>query len=191
MRVMCLGDSNTYGFDPRSYFGGRYPAEARWVDILARKTGWEIRNEGENGRSIPRWEFELQMLQRTTIDDTVELLIIMLGSNDLLQGADAELTANRMERFLSWLPIPLDRVLLVAPPPMQPGAWVFEDRLLTESAKLGEQYRALAERVGISFADGGRWGVTLAFDGAHFTEQGHKAFAQGIYEALHINGKIR
>ena len=39
MRVMCLGDSNTYGFDPRSYIGDRYPAECRWVDILAAKTG--------------------------------------------------------------------------------------------------------------------------------------------------------
>ena len=27
MTLLCYGDSNTYGFDPRSYFGGRYPAE--------------------------------------------------------------------------------------------------------------------------------------------------------------------
>ena len=24
MTLLCYGDSNTYGFDPRSYFGGRY-----------------------------------------------------------------------------------------------------------------------------------------------------------------------
>ncbi len=41
--VLCFGDSNTYGYDPRSYFGGRYDADSRWVDILAAKTGWYAR----------------------------------------------------------------------------------------------------------------------------------------------------
>ena len=29
MRIACLGDSNTYGYDPHSPFGGRYPYEIR------------------------------------------------------------------------------------------------------------------------------------------------------------------
>ena len=191
MRVMCLGDSNTYGFDPRSYIGDRYPPEVRWVDRLAKETGWEVINEGENGRSIPRWSFELEMLQRTTIDDTIDILIIMLGGNDLLQGADAALTAKRMEAFLSWLPIPLDKVLLVAPPPMQPGAWIFEEHLIKESLQLAKEYHFLAERKGIRLADASQWGVTMAFDGAHFTENGHKSFANGILKSLMENiGKL-
>ena len=191
MRVMCLGDSNTYGFDPRSYIGDRYPPEVRWVDRLAKETGWEVINEGENGRSIPRWSFELEMLQRTTIDDTIDMLIIMLGGNDLLQGADAALTAKRMEAFLSWLPIPLDKVLLVAPPPMQPGAWIFEEQLIKESLQLAKEYHFLAERKGIRLADASQWGVTMTFDGAHFTENGHKSFANGILKSLMENiGKL-
>ena len=191
MRVMCLGDSNTYGFDPRSYIGDRYPPEVRWVDRLAKETGWEVINEGENGRSIPRWSFELEMLQRTTIDDTIDMLIIMLGGNDLLQGTDAALTAKRMEAFLSWLPIPLDKVLLVAPPPMQPGAWIFEEQLIKESLQLAKEYHFLAERKGIRLADASQWGVTMAFDGAHFTENGHKRFANGILKSLMENiGKL-
>ncbi len=39
MRMLCYGDSNTYGYDPRGFFGGSYPAESRWVGILAEKTG--------------------------------------------------------------------------------------------------------------------------------------------------------
>ena len=184
MRVMCLGDSNTYGFDPRSYIGDRYPAESRWVDILAAKTGWEVINEGENGRSIPRWSFELEILQRTAVDDSIDLLIIMLGSNDLLQGADAELTGKRMDAFLAWLPIPLSRVILVGPPPMQPGAWVFEARLLEESKKLSDIYRKVSVSKELRFADAGEWGIPLAFDGAHFTEEGHKIFAERLYQYL-------
>ena len=40
MKVICFGDSNTYGYDPRSFLGGRYEADCRWADILAAKTGW-------------------------------------------------------------------------------------------------------------------------------------------------------
>ena len=54
MNVICFGDSNTYGYDPRSYFGGRYEKEDRWVDLLAAQTGWTVRNCGANGREIPR-----------------------------------------------------------------------------------------------------------------------------------------
>ena len=46
MNVICFGDSNTYGYDPRGYFGGRYDAGSRWVDILAEETGWTVCNMG-------------------------------------------------------------------------------------------------------------------------------------------------
>ena len=32
MNIICFGDSNTYGYDPRGYFGGRYGADCRWVE---------------------------------------------------------------------------------------------------------------------------------------------------------------
>ena len=35
MKLLCFGDSNTYGYDPRSYLGDRYPSSIRWVDKLA------------------------------------------------------------------------------------------------------------------------------------------------------------
>ncbi len=53
MEVICFGDSNTYGYNPRGYFGGRYDADSRWVDILAAETDWTVYNMGQNGREIP------------------------------------------------------------------------------------------------------------------------------------------
>ena len=35
-RIVCYGDSNTYGYDAADWFGGRLPAEQRWGDLLAR-----------------------------------------------------------------------------------------------------------------------------------------------------------
>lgn len=80
--VICFGDSNTYGYDPRSYFGGRYGADSRWVDILAAQTGWTISNMGQNGREIPS--------SAPTFPADTDLLIVMLGINDLLQGRSPE-----------------------------------------------------------------------------------------------------
>ena len=89
MNVICFGDSNTYGYDPRSWLGGRYDTDSRWVDILASETGWTVRNMGVNGREIPRTVPDLP-------SDT-NLLIVMLGSNDLLQGRGPEEAAGILE----------------------------------------------------------------------------------------------
>ena len=177
MRLLCFGDSNTYGYDPRSYMGDRYPPESRWTDLLAQSTGWEVLNGGCNGRSIPAPVPAAQFPQ-------ADGLVVMLGSNDLLQGLPAAEAAVRMERFLVPLLPAYSLILLVAPPPMKQGAWVTEERLLMESAMLTEAYEALARRLGIAFADTGQWGVELAFDGVHFTENGHHAFAKGLQEVL-------
>ena len=80
--VICFGDSNTYGYDPRSYLGGRYGPDSRWVDLLAARTGWDVRNQGQNGRTIPGGPVPFPA-------DT-DLLTVMLGTNDLLQGPDPE-----------------------------------------------------------------------------------------------------
>ena len=177
MRLICFGDSNTYGYDPRSFFGGRYPG--RWTDLLAESTGWEVVNLGQNGREIPAGAGSLAgMLQQ---DD---LLVVMLGANDLLSHPHitAREVAAQMERFLKSLP--LCRVLLVSPPPMVMGEWVPEKRLIWESAALSGAYEALARRLGIGFVDAGQWGVEMTFDGVHFTESGHRAFAAGLREVL-------
>ena len=97
MTVICFGDSNTYGYDPRGYFGGRYDADCRWVDILATETGWTISNIGQNGREIPS--------AAPVFPADTDLLIVMLGTNDLLQGRSPEQAAERLERFLSGIPV--------------------------------------------------------------------------------------
>ena len=50
---------------------------------------------------------------------------------------------------------------------------------------LAKQYQVLSERLGIRFADAGEWNIPLAYDGVHLTEEGHRAFAEGVIEYLH------
>ena len=176
MKVVCFGDSNTYGYDPRGYFGGRYDADRRWVDILAAETGWTAYNMGQNGREIPP--------AAPAFPADTDLLIVMLGTNDLLQGCSPEQAAERLERFLSGIPLDRSKILLIAPPPVTLGAWVPSAKFIDDSRTFARLCQILAERMEIRFADAGKWDIPLAYDGVHFTEQGHKAFAAGLLEEL-------
>ena len=176
MKVICFGDSNTYGYDPRGYFGGRYDADSQWVDILATATGWIISNMGRNGREIPS--------AAPAFPTDTDLLIVMLGTNDLLQGRSPEKSAERLERFLSGISLDRSQILLIAPPPVKRGAWVPDQQLIDDSHAFAQLCQTLAEQLGIRFTDAGKWDIPLAYDGIHFTEQGHKTFAAGLLEEL-------
>ena len=165
MNVICFGDSNTWGYDPRSYWGDRY--EVPWPDHLAKITGWNVVNWGQNGREIPR---EMPPY-------SCDLLIVMLGTNDLLQGCTPEQAAARMDIFLNTVNTP---VLLVAPPAMVKGEWVQEDSLILHSHQLAAEYAVLSANHGIPFCDATQWNIPLCFDGVHFTEAGHITFAENI-----------
>ena len=183
MRILCFGDSNTYGYDPRGFFGDRYGAEDRWVDLLAKQAGHYCINAGANGREIPRNPYALRLL---TEHAPVDVFLVMLGTNDLLQSASAKEAADRMEAFLNSLLPHCQQILLVAPPPMKRGAWVPTDVLLAESIHLAEEYKLLAEKLNILFIDTSCWNTELTFDGVHFTEAGHHAFAENLRKEMRL-----
>ena len=177
MKILCFGDSNTYGYDPRSYFGGQYPAQHRWVDLLAWKLGCTAINAGENGREIPRWESEFSRFHNLlTSQKPIDRLLIMLGTNDLLQGNSPESVTARMERFLQNIDLEPSKILLIAPPPMQ--------FFVEASKELSSAYEALSRRLGLGYANAGEWNIPLAFDGVHLTPEGHIALAEGLSHYL-------
>ena len=176
MKVICFGDSNTYGYDPRPLDGGRYDASCRWVYILEAQTGWTVCNLGQNGREIPD--------EPPAFPPDTDLLIVMLGSNDLLQGRSPADAACRLEAFLCGLTLPRDRLLLIAPPAMISGSWVPNSKMIEDSRTFAALCRQLAARLGIRFADASAWNIPLGCDGVHLTEEGHRLFAAGLLEAL-------
>lgn len=183
-RILCFGDSNTYGYDPRSYFGSQYPLGVLWTGLL-QNAGWEVVNCGQNGRCIPR-EPQLPAVTDLLRRVAADVVTVMLGSNDLLNGATAEETAEHMEALLRCMKenTKTANIILIAPPPMQPGDWVQTQKLIDESKRLGELYHTLADEMGVAFADAGEWDVALTFDGVHFSPEGHTAFAEGLIHIL-------
>ena len=57
---------------------------------------------------------------------------------------------------------------------------------ISESIRLGEEYKALAQKRKIPFADTRGWNIDLTFDGVHFTEAGHHRFAEKLCERFHV-----
>ena len=88
-RVLCFGDSNTWGFDPAS--GDRFPKNIRWVGRLANLLGddFDLISEGLNGRTAAGPE-PVMRLNSAYDDLTVALrshkpidhVVLMLGTND-------------------------------------------------------------------------------------------------------------
>ena len=60
-----------------------------------------------------------------------------------------------------------------------------DSSLIESSHLLAKYYHELAGQLGARFADAGDWHVTLAYDGVHFTEQSHRAFAQGLVQEVY------
>lgn len=143
---------------------------------MAAETGWAVRNMGQNGREIP--------VAVPAFPEDTDLLIVMLGTNDLLQGRSPEEAAGKLERFLASINLSQDKLLLIAPPPMSLGEWAPSQQLIDASRVFAKYCRTVAEQMSIRFADAGTWNIALAYDGVHFTEQGHKAFAAGLLEEL-------
>lgn len=177
-RILCIGDSNTYGYDPRSYFGSRYPDGVCWADQLE---GFEVINCGLNGMTVPR--SPVRSIGRIRSSDP-DLVIVMLGTNDLLSGLNAEQITDRMEGYLASLSSEGARILLISPPILQYGEWVMDDDVVEESQELGGKYLELAERMNFMFADSAEWEIEMTFDGVHFSPEGHKTFAEELNKIL-------
>ena len=143
-RLLCFGDSNTYGWAPSpSGPALRYPPEIRWTGRLAALLGprWQILEEGLGGRTI-RDHFTvgsgvhvpgaglsaLDYLPACLLSHLpLDCIVIMLGSNDMKSalGRSAEDIAEGMGMLISiiqnfpWqtlLDYPRPKILIVSPP---------------------------------------------------------------------------
>ena len=197
MKILFFGDSNTYGYDPRGAFGGRYLREIRWTDRLqeAMRGEAEIIAEGMNGRSIPQSRGELRWLVGRLRETEADLLAVMLGTNDCLQmrTPSAEAAAERLRVMVRLLreeepavfrEAALCRLLILAPPTVEFGGAIFGERPWIPPVRLTDAYRAVAEEAGALFIDTAAWELPMSFDRVHLSEEGHRLMAERLQTAL-------
>ena len=87
--IVCLGDSNTHGYDQAT--GLRFPSDVRWPGVLAAEVGGraEVIEEGLNGRTTiwddPYMEGRngrAYLLPCLRSHAPIDVLVVMLGAND-------------------------------------------------------------------------------------------------------------
>ena len=204
--ILCYGDSNTYGYDPRN--GGRYPREVRWTTILQNILGseYEVVSEGLNGRTTAydredgAWKNGYPYLQPCIgTHKPVDEIIIMLGTNDC--NSDLHLSAEDIARGLEKLiKIVKDEteemqgfvpeILIVVPAAIKsnymnsPFVYQLDADSVKKSHDIAPLYKALADRYGCKYLDASESAEVSDIDSEHLTIEGHKALAQMIAQAL-------
>ena len=202
-QILCFGDSNTHGYNGETQ--GRFSWEQRWTGILARRLGPEYRviEEGLNGRTTGFTEHGKKyrdpvpylapcMLSHMPLD----LVAVMLGTNDTkpVFNASPEEIARSMRRLMlrvrNYLQVKEQkrRVLLISPVPMTTSVLCsgieFDLSSVEKSRRLAPLYQTLAKELEVDFWDAGSAGIQLCGDGCHFSEQGHRQFAERMEEKV-------
>ena len=189
-KIIFFGDSNTWGYDPRSFFGERYPEDRIWTSLVSEALqsefpgAFEVVNQGMNGRMLPHSEYDfhhVDLILKGMCER--DLFVMMLGTNDILltMQPDAKVPVRRMEQFLSWFTkrnAGPGLLILAAPyaDPDQTGDPAFT-AFSVENKKMNAGFEMLCEQYDVPFADTSRWDIEFAFDMVHFSEEGHQAFA--------------
>ena len=211
--ILCLGDSNTHGYcaDPADCAdgGARFNEEERWTCLLQRALGEDylITEDGLSGRTTvfddPAYEGMAALpylYPFLKAHEPVDLLIVMLGTNDTKErlGADAHAIALGMKRLVRaaqavdcWAPGARPNLLLVAPPPIGEGVLtspVAEEMgagAVEKSRLLAPRYEAVARETGCHFLDAGSLGCPFnRVDFMHLTREGHRVLAQALAELV-------
>ena len=187
-RIVFYGDSNTYGYDPRGFLGMRYPEEIRWTSMIWKhfKGEYEIIEEGQNGRCLPRFPGDESFLKRITGMLTKnDIFVVMLGTNDILltDHPDADMAIERMNRLLTWLVknhSPFSTII-IGPVPVANAEGELQI-YYKESLRLNAGYQKLCQTHGVIYYDAAEWNIPTAFDGVHFSEEGCRRFASKMIE---------
>ena len=179
--IYCLGDSNTYGYDPRSPFGDRY--DLPWPEALGTALGCRVFNDGMNGRSIADVIFRYDLLKDSLLRQRPDFLIILLGSNDILMDdrSDAAAIGNRMDCLLEKLRKDFESlpIMLLSPPSIRiPGPY------MDTVSGLSGFYQALSQKYSAEFLSLINLSLPLSHDGVHLTEAGHQQLADILFALL-------
>ena len=186
-KLILFGDSNTYGYDPRGFMGGRYPEAVRWTTLVknALADNYEVVEEGVNGRTLPELGYGLftTVLQGLSHED---IFIMMLGTNDILltDHPNVDAILKRLENILSYVNQNcLASFVLIAPPyikAINQEMQSYHDCCI----KMNAGYMKLAQEYRINAIDAGIWNIEMSHDCVHFSIEGHKRFSELLLESI-------
>ena len=210
--IVCFGDSNTHGYcaDPSDCADGgiRFNEDERWTRLLQKALGEDylVTEEGLSGRTtcfddpihegLNALDYIYPCLKS---HETVDLLIIMLGTNDTKDRfyASAGCIAIGMARLVKKA-MDTDcwgggkpNILVIAPPPIgegmlsSPVAETMGSGCVAKSQKLAHYYKEQCGLLGVRFLDAGQLGCEFNHVVyMHLTKKGHASLAEALAEMV-------
>ena len=206
-KIVCFGDSNTHGYNSQTM--GRFSEEERWTCLLSKYLGekYHVMEEGLEGRTTCYEDPLFEGLCGYTYlypcimtHKPVDLLIIMLGTNDVKQrfASTPENVAKGMERLVQKA---LDtkiafrnkpNVLIIAPPPIKPGyinsyvSGEMGEGCDIKSEKLAPLYKEVAKRLECNFINAAEIeGVDMyPYDDMHLSLEAHNNLAKFLADYI-------
>ena len=197
-RIVCFGDSNTWGSDPATR--ERFPPDVRWTGVLARELGdgYQVIEEGLPGRTTV-WDDPLEFGRngltylRPCLEShrPLDLVTIMLGTNDLkrrfgVSASDiaqgAALLVDVSQHYARRADGSPASVLLMAPPPvarLSQLARMFEGAE-EKSREFGQYFRMVAEWYNVPLLDAGEVMTSSDVDGIHFDAEEHGKLGRAV-----------
>lgn len=206
-RILCFGDSNTWGYDPATE--DRFDEQTRWTSVLQAALGadFTVIEEGLNGRTTV-WNDPIEgyknghdyLVPCLETHRPLDLVVLMLGTNDLkrrfsLSAYDIAQGAAVLLRAIAYSKAGRDgnapSVLLLAPPPVAKltnFAEMFEGSE-AKSLLLGQHYRAVAVEYNVAFLDTSTVIRSSDIDGIHFEAEEHAKLGRAVaHEVLALIG---
>ncbi len=207
-KIVCYGDSNTWGYVPGC--GLRFAPDVRWPGVLAALLGegYAVREEGMSGRTTaydvpwaPVRSGSDYLHPCLLTNKPMDLLIIMLGTNDLGLTDAAGVKAG-MRKLLD-ITRHVDgqgnentrifpngeKILIVSPVLVDPRVRERDvvDRIkgmAERSLGMAKALRELSEETGVYFMDAAQYAAPSLTDCIHLDADGHNAIAHALAKKI-------
>lgn len=206
-RILCYGDSNTWGWVPMGMGLKRFTTEERWTGILQKKLGenYEIIEEGLGGRTTmfddPRPEFpernglkSLPAILESHLP--LDLVILMLGTTDtkeMLSVSQKDITEGmrRLVKAIKEFKVlegsQSPEILVIVPPIVEEEAELASKLFKggkEKTASLVQSYAKLAEAEGVNYLDPTREIKVDTTEGIHLDANNHSKLAELVFEKI-------
>ncbi|MDR2825740.1 MAG: GDSL-type esterase/lipase family protein [Deltaproteobacteria bacterium] len=194
MKIVCLGDSLTYGYEVRR--------SRVWTTLTAKKSGALVLNRGISGITTTGM---LGNFHRDVIAEDADVVLLMGGANDILFNLDAEGAEKNLDIMAQRAMAAGIHTFIGIPSPLCPP--IREDWLaMVDFAAALPIYAAYIKRL-YAFVREQNYAVvdfcsailskakennlplrSLLTDGVHLNEQGHQIFADCFLQTLQEAG---
>lgn len=194
-KILCFGDSNTYGYIPGS--GKRYDKIIRWTGVLQTELGmnYTIIEAGCNNRTAfcenPAGKMftGIQVLNDYLYED-LEYIILFIGINDtqFIYNTSLEELQNGIEKLVQLIlsKLPKIKIILLSPPRLTNDilnsnfSVMFDTSSIEKSSKLSEIYKKVSQIYNCEFIDLNKIVSVSSKDGLHLEPEAHKKIAEKI-----------